>query len=261
MCGIPPFGTNGRLAHRTVICPADCIGVKSRFVVRMCGRFTFGDPKRVNEACFLDFSVHWPGQKPRFNVAPSQLLDVIANDGAGKPAAQSMRWGLVPFWDESEKPKIAPINAKSEEIAAKPMFRQAVQKRRCLVPADGFFEWKKIAEDVKQPYLIGLTENRPFYFASIFEPGNETRPATVALLTTRPNALMEPIHTRMPVIVTGETAKAWLRAGQLTPYELGRLTAPFPPDQMRAVRVSKLVNNPRNTGPEVVAPVATGRTA
>jgi putative SOS response-associated peptidase YedK len=182
------------------------------------------------------------------------MLDTIANDEAGKPIAQSMRWGLVPFWEKSEKPKIAPINAKSEEIAAKPMFRQAVQKRRCLVPADGFFEWKKLGEDVKQPFHIGLTDGRPFYFAAIFEPGNETRPMTVALLTTRPNTLMETIHTRMPVMLNSENAKAWLEARPLPPDELSRLSAPYPADEMRAVPVSRLVNNPRNDSAELLIP-------
>ena len=133
------------------------------------------------------------------------------------------------------------------------MFRQAVQKRRCLVPADEFFEWKKIAEDVKQPYLIGLADSQPFYFAGIFGPVNETRPATVALLTTRPNALMKAIHARMPVILNAETAKAWLKAGPLTPRRTWPTHFALSSRAMRAVPVSKLVNNPRNDRPEVVA--------
>jgi len=220
----------------------------------MCGRFTAANPVLIGKMVFEEFDLHWPHQPARFNVAPSHLLRVIARNEDQPPEARDMRWGLVPFWDKSEKPKIAPINAKSEEITAKPMFRQAVQKRRCLVPADGFFEWKRLSEDLKQPYLIGLADSRPFYFAGIFEPGNETRPATVALLTTRPNALMEAIHTRMPVILNGESAKAWLRAGPLSPDELGRLTSPFPAEQMHAVPVSKLVNNPRNDSADLLVP-------
>lgn len=220
----------------------------------MCGRYTAANPVLIGEMCFEEFDVHGPKMPARYNVAPSQMLFTIARDDSGKAIGQEMRWGLIPFWDKSEKPKIAPINAKSEDISAKPMFKQAVQKRRCLVPADGFFEWKKISEDLKQPYHIGINGGRPFYFAGIFEPASDTRPTTVAILTTRPNSLMETIHLRMPVMLTDDNAKEWLRAGELTSDELSRLSTPYPADKMRAFPVSTLVNNPRNNGPEILAP-------
>lgn len=219
----------------------------------MCGRYTAANPVLMGTMCFDEFDVRWPNWPARFNIAPSQLLPAIVRRDDLLPEAREMRWGLVPFWEKSDKPKIAPINAKSEEIAAKPMFRQALQKRRSLLPADGFFEWKKLADDVKQPFYIGLRDQRPFYFAAIYEAATDTRPETVALLTTRPNSLMETIHNRMPVILTGADAQAWLKSGPLTPDALSRLTAPFPADEMRAVPVSRLVNSPRNTGPEVIA--------
>jgi putative SOS response-associated peptidase YedK len=224
----------------------------------MCGRYTLADPKRVNEACFLDFSVHWPDLKPRFNVVRSQLLPTIALDGDGRPVAKTMRWGLVPFWDKSEKPKITPINARSEDVTEKPMFKQAIQQRRCLVPADGFFEWKRFGEEAKQAYFIHLVDSRPFWIAGIFETGTESKPDTYALLTTRPNSLMAEIHDRMPVILTKEGAHDWLRSGPISADELGRLAGPYAAEQMRAVAVSKLVNNTRNDGPEVLAPDRAG---
>lgn len=200
-----------------------------------------------------EFDVHWPNWPARFNVAPSQLLPAIVRRDDLLPEARELRWGLVPFWEKSDKPKIAPINAKSEEVAAKPMFKQSLQKRRCLLPADGFFEWRKLEGDVKEPNFITLLDREPFYFAGIYEEATALHPATCALLTTRPNQLMRTIHTRMPVILKGETAHAWLKPGVITPEELTILTEPFPEIQMQARVVSRLVNNARNEGPELLA--------
>jgi putative SOS response-associated peptidase YedK len=164
-----------------------------------------------------------------------------------------MRWGLVPFWDKSEKPKFAPINARSEEIIGKPMFRQSLQKRRCLVPADAFFEWKRITEAKKVPYCIGLVDRAPFFFAGIYEAATAIRPATYALLTTGPNELMKEIHDRMPVILDEGRSRAWIQPGEVTSETIAQTCVPFPAHLMRAYPVSPLVNNPRNDRPECVA--------
>ena len=161
----------------------------------------------------------------------------------------------MPFWDKSEKPKVAPINARSEDVLANPMFRQSLQKRRCLVLADGFYEWHRIDEKTKIPHFIHLRDGGPFFIAGIYELGGAARPETYALLTTGPNALMESIHNRMPVILDDAGARRWLEPGDLAPDQLGSLCLPYPADRMGAHAVSSVVNIPRNDIPECVLAV------
>ena len=171
-----------------------------------------------------------------------------------------MRWGLVPAWDHSEKPKFAPINARSEEVLGKPTFKQAVQKRRCVIPADGFFEWLRPDEKTKIPYRIFLQDEAPFFIAGIFESEASGRPETFALLTVGPNELMRPIHDRMPVIVDEPTALEWLKPGEMTDEHAKSICVPYPADRMAAYQVSSIVNNARNEVPECIVPVITSNT-
>lgn len=223
----------------------------------MCGRFTAKNPNLIKKQ-FEEFDLHGPSMPARYNIGPAQLLLIIALDEQGKAAAKTMRWGLVPFWDKSEKPKIAPINAKSEEVLTKRVFANSLQKRRCLVPADGFYEWKKLGGDLKEPHLIQLKGGEPFFFAGIYEHGSDEKPDTFAILTTAANTLMQGIHDRMPVMLRGEAAHAWLTSGPITQDELSRLTAPYPAEEMEEWPVTKVVGSTRNDGPELVLPVATG---
>lgn len=218
----------------------------------MCGRYLLKEIDAVNEVVRRVFGFGIKIERPRFNVAPSQVLPTVASDDAGAPRPAEMRWGLVPFWDKSERPKMAPINARSEEAFAKPMFRQAIQRRRCLIPADGFYEWRRISSETKIPHLIQLREGRPFFFAGIFEPASESRPETCLLFTTEPNELMAQIHDRMPVILDEGSAQAWIRPGELSADAFAQFSRPFPADAMEARTVSKLVNNARNDGPELL---------
>ncbi|MFO1450822.1 MAG: SOS response-associated peptidase [Opitutaceae bacterium] len=222
-------------------------------VAVMCGRYRFKDPKLIAEAvkAVLGGDLTMAEFLQRWNVAPSQFLPVAhAHDGV--PRVEAMRWGLVPFWEKSEKPKLAPINARSEEAYAKPMFRQSIQRRRCLVPADAFYEWKRVDEKTKIPFCIARREERPFFFAGLFESAVEgLRPATYTLLTTAPNALVASIHDRMPVLLDGERARAWVRPGALTEPEFRAFCTAYPAEDMVAWRISSLVNNPRNEAPEV----------
>jgi len=224
----------------------------------MCGRYRFKDPKLIAEAvrAVLGGDATMSEFLQRWNVAPSQLLPVAqAHEGTSR--VESMRWGLVPFWDKSEKPKIAPINARSEEAFAKPMFRQSVQRRRCLVPADAFYEWKRLDEKTKMPFCIARRNERPFFFAGIFEPAVAgLRPATFAILTTTPNELVARIHDRMPVMLDGEPARAWLGDAALSEGDYRALCLSYPAEDMVAWEVSTLVNNPRNEVPAVSEPVA-----
>lgn len=222
----------------------------------MCGRYHIKDTDELTRHLRDTFGIpDWVIDRNRFNVAPSQILPIVATDEAGAPRLTTMRWGMVPFWDKSEKPKIAPINARSEEAFTKGMFRQSIQKRRCLIPADGFFEWQKREDGTKQPFEIHLRGGQPFFFPGIYESATELRPETFLLFTTRPNELMAPIHNRMPAILTGAAARGWLAPAQITPDAFTAFTEPRPSSEMEAVPVSSLVNNPRNDSPDVLVPL------
>jgi putative SOS response-associated peptidase YedK len=223
----------------------------------MCGRYRFKDPEAL--AVFirglLGEGIALEPLEPRWNAAPSQSLPVIASR-EGAVSGGRMRWGLVPYWEKSDKPAFSPINARSEEAFAKPMFRQSVQRRRCLVPADGFYEWRRDAAGGRQPFWLGLRGERPFFFAGIHEEEVAgLRPRTFALLTTAPNPLVARVHDRMPVILVGDAARAWVREGPVEEGDYRALTGAFPAEEMAAWPVSKAVNSPRNDGPECSTPI------
>jgi putative SOS response-associated peptidase YedK len=221
----------------------------------MCGRYTLQDPERLNALVASITEEAYAGLAARFNVAPSQENPVVATDPKGQRHATAMRWGLVPYWDRSETPKFAPINARSEEMFAKPTFKQSLQKRRCVVPADGYYEWKRRDERTKTPYLISLKDRQPFFFAGIYESATEVRPATYALLTCAPNPTLAEIHNRMPVILPAEAVGRWLEPGPLTEDGVRTLCVPYDAAGMQAWAVSSIVNNARNEVPECVVPV------
>jgi len=216
----------------------------------MCGRYTIKDVKAAAIAYGVAASV-LESIGPRFNVAPSQMLPVIRPEGDGV-TGELMKWGLVPFWDKSEKPKIAPINARVEDVLSKPAFRQSVQKRRCLVVADGFFEWQKLDEHTKVPFHIQLRGGHPFSFAGIYEAATDLRPASFAILTTGPNSLTARIHNRMPLILSPTAEKRWLAPGSISASDIDAFATPLPSEEMEAFPVSRLVNNTRNDAPGCV---------
>lgn len=222
----------------------------------MCGRYNVVNWTQVTDWMRADFGVEIPTMAPRYNVSPSQTMPIVALDADGRPRAALMRWGLVPFWEKSAKPKIAPINARAEEAMGKPMFRQGIQRRRCLIPATGFFEWQKLPGDLKQPFAIGLKGGGPFCFAGIYESATELHPETYLLFTTKPNSLMAPIHDRMPAILDQATARDWIQAGEISADRFATLTAAYPAEKMAAVPVSTLVNSPKNDRPEIMLTVS-----
>lgn len=227
----------------------------------MCGRYRIKDTDELTQHLRRTFSIPaWvkDRQGPRYNIAPSQdcLVIVHENDGDVLPVPLMMRWGFVPSWETSDKPKFAPINAQAENIAANGMFRQALQRRRCLVPADGFYEWLRLDEKTKYPFDIHLKGNRPFLMAGIYEEATAIRPATFALLTTGPNEVMTRIHPRMPAIMDDDEARRWLKPGPLTSEEVVALTEPHAAAEMEATPISPLVNSPKNDVPEILEPVA-----
>jgi putative SOS response-associated peptidase YedK len=225
----------------------------------MCGRYGLIRPTEFSKFVRGQFPVDFGELRPRYNIAPSQTNPIIANGEDGMVRAAAMRWGLVPFWEKADRPKFAPINARSEEAFSKTMFKRAIQDRRALIPADVFYEWKRIDEKVKIPHAIVLASLEPFFIASIYEQATALRPETYAMLTTRPNQMMESIHNRMPVILKPEAAHRWLTAGVISESEFSALCVPYPTEEMHAFPVSSIVNNPRNDTEECVLPVLTNR--
>ena len=222
----------------------------------MCGRFTLtADPADLQEAFYwVDFGN--ANFSPRYNIAPSQGVPVVTNSGENK--LDFFTWGLVPFWAKDPKIGFRMINARSETLSEKPSFRNAYKHRRCLILADGFYEWQKVPDQrTKIPTYIRLNDGVPFAFAGLWEnwqspDGSQILSTTI--ITTRPNDLMKPIHNRMPVILPSEAYEPWLTPGEVDTETLDPLLRPYDPDLMEVFPVSRFVNNPRNDTAECVRP-------
>ena len=194
--------------------------------------------------------------QPSFNVAPTDNVAVVLNNGVKQLVA--MRWGLVPFW--ATDPKIASkhINARAETLTVKPAFKDAFKRRRCLVVADGFFEWQKEGA-TKIPLFIQLEPERPFGFAGLYEvwtPPLGEKLVTCTIITTEPNELVRPIHDRMPVILPKDAEDFWLDSAVEDHTRLLDLLQPYQASDMSAFTVSKLVNSVKNNSPECIEPVS-----
>jgi putative SOS response-associated peptidase YedK len=218
----------------------------------MCTRFTFHEPDRairaVAAALAREMALPPEPLVPRWNVALTQRMPVATAGGSG-PEWQTLHWGLVPFYERDQPQRKMLPNAKAETAAKLPTFRRATAQRRCLVPACGFYEWQDRG-GTKWPHLFTLRDGEPFAFAGIWEPPDEKLPGTYAILTTTPNAMVAPVHNRMPVILTRETMPRWLGATPLSPGEYDDLTRPLDPAQMAVRPVARYVGNTRNEGPE-----------
>jgi len=199
-----------------------------------------------------------PWFAPSFNVAPQSVQPVVRlNRDSGDREFALLRWGLVPFWAKHAKFGYSTINARAEEAASKPAFREALKKRRCLVPADAFYEWMKPNAKLKIPYAIALTSGEPCALAGLWEswrPAEGPSIETFTILTTDPNEVTEPFHNRMPVILEPKDYDRWLEPGDPArpPVDLLR---PYPADRMRAWPVSARVGNVRNNDPALLEPV------
>jgi len=221
----------------------------------MCGRFTL---TLDAEAVQSSFGVAPPpgGFPPRYNIAPTQPVAVVANDGRGR--IELFVWGLIPSWAKDPAIGQRLINARAETLAEKPSFRSAYRRRRCLILADGFYEWRKEGT-LKQPMYIRLKSGEPFAFAGLWEVwhsplGDEIPSCTI--ITTEPNDLMAPIHNRMPVILPRDAYPAWLDPAERPAEKLQGFLRPYPADEMEAYPVSTAVNNPRADSPECIVRVA-----
>ena len=219
----------------------------------MCGRFTLTQPASIAAKFGLDnFAPVEPEfYTPRFNVAPTQRIVVIPTID-GQREARRMRWGLVPSWAKDAKIGPARINARADSVASKPTFREAFRRRRCLIPADGFYEWKPGLRG-KQPYRITLADGSMFAFAGLWErwrdPATDQSLDSCCIVTCDTNELTAQFHDRMPVIIAAEDYDTWLTG---TPEQALTLLKPYPAELMRAYPVSPEVNSPKNDSAELV---------
>lgn len=221
----------------------------------MCGRFTLTvNPSELDEV-FENFT--FPQKfAPRFNISPTQPVLAIPNDAKNK--ADFFLWGLIPSWSKDPSMASKLINARGETIAEKPSFRGGYKYKRCLILADGFYEWKANQnQKTKTPYFIHMKDRNPFAFAGLWDEwhspdGDSIRTCTI--ITTEPNELMSSLHNRMPVILEKKDYDAWLDPTPQTDLNLLRLIKPYPTSKMTAHPVSTLVNKPSNDVPECVVP-------
>ncbi len=225
----------------------------------MCGRYSLTSPA---EALSRLFRAPAPaGLAPRYNIAPTQTVLAVrlAADGETREMV-GLRWGLIPSWAKDPEIGNRLINARAETVAEKPSFRASFRRRRCLVPASGFYEWRPV-NGAKQPYHCALADGAPFAIAGLWERWSDADGAeieTCTLLTTEANALLAPIHARMPVIVAAEDHALWLDVDLKMTELLEPVMRPFDPARMAAQPVSRRVNNVRNDDTACLEPHASG---
>jgi len=218
----------------------------------MCGRFTLASPAQAVAAALglPDF----PALPPRFNIAPTQAVAIVRELPAREVAL--VRWGLVPSWTKNLAQLPLLFNARAETVPEKPSFRAAFRNRRCILPADGFFEWTGVAKSRRAHYFT-RADGAPFAFAGLWErwlgpDGSELDSCTI--LTTGPNELLARFHDRMPAILPREWIDAWLDPALRDPARLSGLIAPYPAEAMHERAVGPTVNSAKNEGPACIEP-------
>lgn len=221
----------------------------------MCGRYTLTTP--IKELARRFEILEYPAEvSSSYNVAPTRNVAAVVADG-GVRRLEMLRWGLVPSWADDLEIGARMINARAETVAEKPSFRKAFRERRCLILADGFYEWRK-TDSGKQPYYIRMQDESPFAFAGLWERWSrgvdEVR--SCAIITTKPNGLVRGIHDRMPVILPAENYEAWLDPDLREIELLTSLLTPYPAGDMQAYPVSRAVNSPSNDSPGCIEPAA-----
>ncbi len=218
----------------------------------MCGRFiqcTSGEAlaERFHPPIIPDLT-------PRYNVAPSQSVGVIRVTHAGHREFVALRWGLVPAWSPEPRTAYSTFNARAETVADKPTYRHAFRRRRCLIPADGFYEWRRVGKR-KQPYCIAPTDGEPFAFAGLWErwERDETVVESCTIVVTTANATIAPLHDRMPVILARADEARWLDPALTDPAILQPLLVPCAPERLRVWPVGTAVNRSGSEGPDLMA--------
>jgi putative SOS response-associated peptidase YedK len=222
----------------------------------MCGRYTLATQLDLLADRF-GFETGSVSYQPRYNVAPGQDMPVVISDGGGRLAM--MRWGLVPYWAREESIGYRMINARAETLAEKPSFKKSLQSRRCLVLADGFYEWRKqLPGKRKTPMRFVLRNRRPFGFAGLWDswrqPDGEPL-RTFTIITTSANEIVRPVHDRMPVILRPEDEDLWLNGESEGSEVLTNLLRPFAAELLEAYEVSWEVSSPSNDSPACIEPV------
>ncbi|MCX7919557.1 MAG: SOS response-associated peptidase [bacterium] len=221
----------------------------------MCGRFILLEPERIIQRYAIQekpaFSV-----TARYNIAPGQLVPIVIRENPIR--LELMKWGLIPFWAKDPAIGYQMINARAETIAEKPSFKSALQSKRCLVPASGFYEWKEI-NGQKMPYLIKLKEVSLFSFAGLYDiwlDESKQEIKTFTIITTAANAFIASIHNRMPVILRPSDEEVWIDVAHKDTSRLLSLLKPYPDEAMEMYPVSTAVNNPKNDSPELIQPIS-----
>lgn len=219
----------------------------------MCGRYTL--TRLENLLQYFPWVKEKPPGSPRYNIAPTQPVLAITNTHSDH--FEPMHWGLIPSWAKDPAIGSRMINARAETLADKPAFRTALRRRRCLVPADGFYEWRKDGPKLKTPMYIRMKGGRPFAFAGLWDVWHSPDGSPLlscTLITTKPNTVVESIHDRMPVILREADYQRWLARDEQEGEAMTDLLAPYPAEEMEAFPVSRLVNSPANESPDCVRP-------
>ncbi len=221
-------------------------------MIPVCGRFTItvtiGLPERFGVTT-TEVLI-----EPRYNIAPSQPVPIVIREESGERSIAEMVWGLVPDWAEDPSRVRRSINARGESLAERPSFRGPLQRSRCLVPANGFYEWKK-AGKVSEPYYIHRKDDRLCAIAGLYDTwkapdGNLLR--SFVIITTEPNSLVSRYHDRMPALLREEDEVRWLAPGRIPDRTVSELLTPYPADLLEAYRVSRRVNDPASEGEELI---------
>ncbi len=240
----------------------------------MCGRFTLTSP--ADEISGYFHVLADAELEPRYNIAPTQTVAAVRQDEVGKRRLVELRWGLIPYWAKDPAIGNRMINTRAETVAQKSAYKEPFEQRRCLVVADGFYEWQKVKGGPKQPYFMSMADGHPFAFAGLWDRwrpcGDQLEQLTAAaratmklnaegrvescsFLTTEPNELLAPIHDRMPVIVPPELWDTWLDPHVRDAAMLGEILRPCSAELMQAHPVSTNVNTPNNDDPECIKPL------
>ncbi|AJY76484.1 SOS response-associated peptidase [Paenibacillus beijingensis] len=225
----------------------------------MCGRYTLLVTLEELMLRYMIDGTIIPHHRPQYNIAPGQMVLAVISDGSRNRLGE-LKWGLIPPWVDDPKIGSKMLNARAETAAAKAAFAAPLRRKRCLIPADGFYEWQK-REDGKQPMRIVLRSRSVFSMAGLYEtwlsPAGE-KISTCTVLTTRPNELMAPIHDRMPVILRPEDEALWLDRSVQRPEATRQLLIPYPAEEMEAYAVSKEVGSVRNDSPACIEALTEG---
>ena len=224
----------------------------------MCGRYAFFSPAEAVRRAFAVEAV--PALEPRYNIAPTQGVPAVREGPDGKRSVALLHWGLVPSWAKDRAVGSRMINARSETLAERPAFRRAYRSRRCILPADGWYEWQP-GPSGKQPWFICAQDRGLLGLAGLWESWRADDGGTLescTIITTDASASVAHIHHRMPVVLPTEAFGPWLDTGKQDPRDLDRWLGPCDPALLRAYPVSRRVNNPRHEGPGLVEPAAAG---